>query len=138
MWTQRCSAIGFANACDFGHTSLLNSRSDWHPIAQGPIFLAAKSVGWTYRSCLKLESHGCTRPQLTGKKFGFRLVHRENSARSDFFFPNAFERWAREERCEIWHPVKDFFCHPIDSVTIIHLSNKKNETIELPIDSEQP
>ena len=42
VWTQICSAICFANACDFGHTSLLNSRSDWHLIAQGPIFQAAK------------------------------------------------------------------------------------------------
>ncbi|MBD0311810.1 MAG: hypothetical protein ICV86_02670 [Microcoleus sp. T3-bin5] len=31
-----------ANACDFGHTSILNSRSDLHPIAQEPIFQAAK------------------------------------------------------------------------------------------------
>ena len=127
------------NACDFGHTSILNSRIDLHPIAPEAIFQAAKSLGWTYRSCLKLESHGCTlEPKLTGKKFCLRLVHRENSARSDFFFPNAFEKWARDGRCKILHPVKDFFWHPIDSVTIIHLSNKKNETIELPIDSDNP
>ena len=31
-----------ANACDFGHTCLLNSRSDLHPIDQEPIFQAAK------------------------------------------------------------------------------------------------
>ena len=106
---------------------------------RGQFFRLQKSLGWTYRSCLKLESHGCTlEPKLTGKKFCLRLVHRENSARSDFFFPNAFERWAKDGRCKILHPVKDFFCHPIDSVTIIHLSNKKNETIELPIDSDNP
>ncbi|MEG4962863.1 MULTISPECIES: hypothetical protein [unclassified Microcoleus] len=31
-----------ANACDFGHTSLLTSRIDLHPIAPGQIFQAAK------------------------------------------------------------------------------------------------
>jgi hypothetical protein len=31
-----------AFACDFGHTSILNSGIDLHPIAQEPIFQAAK------------------------------------------------------------------------------------------------
>jgi len=31
-----------ANACDFGHTSILNSRIDLHPIAPEAIFQAAK------------------------------------------------------------------------------------------------
>ena len=98
VWTQRCSAICFANACDFGHTSLLNSRNDWHPIAQVPFFQAAKSVGWTYRRCLKLESHRCTRPQLTGKKFGFRLVYRDHSCSIGLFLSQCLrevgQRWA--------------------------------------------
>jgi hypothetical protein len=142
VWTQRYSAICLANACDFGHTSLLNFRLDWHPIAQGPIFQAAKSVGWTYRSCLKLESHRCTlRPKLRGKKFCLRLVHRENSGRWDFFFPNAFERWGIDGRCEIVQPVKDFFCHPIDSVWFGDKNSpvkQKEWDIELPIDSDNP
>jgi len=39
---------------------------------------------------------------------------------------------------EILHPVNFFLAHPIEPVTTIHLSNKKNETIELPIDPHNP
>jgi len=101
VWTKRCSAICWANACDFGHTSLLNSRSEWHPIAPWHIFQAGKSVGWTYRSCLKLESNRCTRPKFTGKKFGFRLVYRENSFSIGLFLSECLremgQRWAMQD-----------------------------------------
>ncbi|UNU22746.1 hypothetical protein D0A37_01610 [Microcoleus vaginatus HSN003] len=127
-----------ANACDFGHTSLLNSRLDWHPIAPGHIFQAGKSVGWTYPQLLEAKIPWMHSPQINRQKVRFPAsVQRKFLLDRNFSFRMP-SRSARDGRCKILHPVKDFFCHRVDSVTIIHRSNKKNEMIELPIDSDNP
>ena len=45
------------------------------------------------------------------------------------------DRMGDSRFCPLW---KISFEHPINSVATIHLSNKKNEMIELPIDSDNP
>src|SRR4028119_1633616 len=84
----------------------------WTRSATSQFFRLQKSLGWTYRSCLKLESHRCTRPKLRGKKFGLTLVYGENSCSIGLFLSECLlemdQRWRMEWAIRDFAPCERF------------------------------